>query len=461
MPTTRGQRRSEQAPPTSPPPRQSAEGGSGALLKGTETPETPQIQSYVFEGVAYRTYQEMVNAKRKRNDEVLQGLGLKDTGGMKRLETSTATRNATHRGIKKQKIAQEPLPRRKSNRLSSEKSNLVALDYNVNDWNKNNSVITVESGDPNAVDEDATNDKPKYHKGRLNDGSDFTIEEAVLIMEDKWVKDDSVERATKFVGVALSDLSKSKTPKDPQRRNSPNSVAISSLENNITEMVNSLSIDDEEWVAKVTPDRIYSVAAHPSEDKIIACAGDKLGYVGLWDVDASSEDNNGVSLFRVHSRPVCGLQWATSDTMISASYDGTVRRLNVETGKFQEIFATYGDSDTSYAEDLGFGLDEGYQFWHQHVSLDHRYLGSSDPCLFLATSVGKAMHLDLRVSNKQKVTFNEKLSEKKINTLRYVWKRACLSCLALDVLICFLLTSPIKVFIQTDTLLRPPEMMVL
>ena len=417
MPSTRGQRRTEQVPPTSPPPKQDA-----GPLKGSETPETPLIQSYVFEGVAYRTYQEMVDAKRKRNDEVLQGLGFMDTGGVKRLETSATTRNATQRGIKKQKITKEPLPRRKSSRLSSDKSNLVALDYNVNDWNRNNSVITVESGDPNAVDEDAANDEPKYHKGRLNDGSDFTIQEAVLMMEEKWVKDDTLELATKFVEVTLSDLSKSKTPKDPPKRNSPSSVATVSLENNLTEMVSYLSVDDEEWVAKVTPERIYSVAAHPSEDKIIACAGDKWGYIGLWDVDASSDANNGVNLFRVHSRPVCGLQWATSHTMISASYDGTVRRLNVETGKFQEIFASYGDSDTSYAEDLGFGLDEGHQFWHQHVSVDHRYMGSSDPCLFLATSVGKAMHLDLRVANKQKVTFNEKLSEKKINTLRYVWK---------------------------------------
>jgi WD40 repeat protein len=252
----------------------------------------------------------------------------------------------------------------------------------------------------------------------LNDGSDFTIEEAVQMVADKWVKDDTVELATKFVSTTLKDLSNYNTPRDEQKRRSPTSVATTLLESSLTEMVNRLSIDNEEWVAKVTNDRIYSVEAHPSEDKLIACAGDKWGDIGLWDVDASSEDNNGVNLFRVHSRAVCSLQWATSDTMISASYDGTVRRLDVETGKFQEIFATYDDSDTSYADDLGFGLDEGHQFWHQHVSLDHRYSGSSNPCLFLATSIGKALHLDLRIANKERVTFNEKLSDKKINTLR-------------------------------------------
>jgi WD40 repeat protein len=182
-------------------------------------------------------------------------------------------------------------------------------------------------------------------------------------------------------------------------------------------MIQDLSIDKEEWVAKVTPDRIYSVASHPSESKMIACAGDKQGYVGLWDVDTvSSESNNGVHLFRVHSSPVCCLEWVTSDTMVSASYDGTVRKLNVETGTFQQIFATY-DDNSYYAEELGYGLDQGYRYWLQYVMTDPRYQGSS-PSLFMSTSAGTAMHVDLRASETQGITFNEKLSEKKINSLR-------------------------------------------
>lgn len=383
-------------------------------------------QSFVFDGVSYPTYQDMVAAKRKRNQEVLEELGFGDTGGSARLEPlGSSKKTATQRGIKKKQKTSpnETLPRRKSRRLSSEKASLVALDYYVNDWNRNNSVINVEGDDDKDKDDSDEPVTPEYHKGRLNDGSDWTIQEAVEMMDGKWVKNDSVELAQKFVQTTLADLTVGEALKTKARRSSPKSVALSSsLDSDLSTMLDDLSIDEEEWVAKVTPDRIYSVAAHPSEDKLIACAGDKWGYVGLWDVDAppNDNDNNGVSLFRVHSRPVCGLQWATHDTMISASYDGTVRRLNVEVGKFEEIFASYDDSDTAYAEDLGFGMDEGYRFWHQHVSLDHRYAGSSNPCLFLATSVGKAFHLDLRTSHKQKVTFNEKLSEKKINTLRYV-----------------------------------------
>ena len=48
-------------------------------------------------------------------------------------------------------------------------------------------------------------------------------------------------------------------------------------------MLESLVVRDEHAV-KVVPERIYSVAVHPSSEKILACAGDKKGYVGLWDV---------------------------------------------------------------------------------------------------------------------------------------------------------------------------------
>jgi hypothetical protein len=92
--------------------------------------------------------------------------------------------------------------------------------------------------------------------------------------------------------------------------------------------------------------------------------------------------------------------------------------LNVEKGIFEEIFATYDDSDTTYLEDLGYGLDQGYSYWTQFVGTDPRYKGSSNPCLFVATSRGDVFHLDLRVQEKQRITFHESVSEKKINTVR-------------------------------------------
>jgi len=103
--------------------------------------------------------------------------------------------------------------------------------------------------------------------------------------------------------------------------------------------------------------------------------------------------------------------------MVSASYDGSIRKLNVETGKFEQIFATYDSSDSRYANELGYGLDKGYNYWLQYVTADPRYQGSSNPSLFLSTSWGEAMHVDLRASENQRITFKEELSEKKINSL--------------------------------------------
>ena len=42
-------------------------------------------------------------------------------------------------------------------------------------------------------------------------------------------------------------------------------------------------------VAKVTKERIYSVAIHPSREKVLVCAGDKSGSLGMWDVVSSME----------------------------------------------------------------------------------------------------------------------------------------------------------------------------
>ena len=101
-------------------------------------------------------------------------------------------------------------------------------------------------------------------------------------------------------------------------------------------------------------------------------------------------------------------------SLLSASYDGSVRWLDVEAQKFLQIFATYDDS-VMYRDQLGRGLDQGYNYWTQYVCPDHR--NAHDQCFFLSTSFGTAMHVDLRVGKGQ-LTFHEELSEKKINTLR-------------------------------------------
>jgi hypothetical protein len=377
----------------------------------------------------------MVNAKRTRNQQVLQGLGFLDstikanTSKLQKASSSTNKSQASQpRGIKRQKvIAAEPTPTRTSSRLAGVKTGHVALDYNVVNWNNgkaDKSIVQVEAGghivqvEAGGDDNGAENQEPKYFKGRVNDGSDLTIADAVELIDSKWMKDESVEVAVAFA----KDLVRLKSPQK-QTTSSKSAAAADIIYDDLQPKLDALLIDKEEWVAKVTPDRIYSVAAHPSESKLIIGAGDKQGYVGLWDVDATTttdhNNNNGVYLFRPHSQPICCLEWTSPSSLISASYDGTVRCFNAETETFTELFATYDDSDTFYIEDLGYDLDQGRSYWTQSVSLDHRNSANrSNPCLFLSTSVGTAMHVDLRIADNQKITFHETLSKKKINTLR-------------------------------------------
>jgi hypothetical protein len=421
---------------------------------------------YILDGVNFNNYQDFVDAKRKRNEKVLMGLGFgpSSSSSNKRLKVTDGSTMPSQRGLKSNKKKSSakkapPVRSRISSRISGDKTKLVALDLYVNDWNKDNTAFVVtQNGEDGGEDvkDNNNNDKDQqevFFNGRVNDGSDLNIKDAIEMNDPKWIHDESeinaqnlfkeltlVEEEESTIETSECKMTKKNNNSTRTRTSSPTSImAVTTKDTSswdddqITDMVSNLSIDKEEWVAKVTPDRIYSVACHPSESKLICCAGDKKGYVGLWDVDggtSSSENNtndisvknsNGVSLFRVHSRPICCLEWLNNENMVTASYDGSVRRLNVETGTFEEIFATYDDSDTTYLEDLGYGLDLGYRYWTQNVTVDHRYKGASNPCLFVSTSVGNVFHVDLRVSEKQKITFHESVSQKKLNTVRYVY----------------------------------------
>lgn len=251
-------------------------------------------------------------------------------------------------------------------------------------------------------------------------GSDISVKQAAEYPGSKWVKEGTVEAAEKFMGDFLHSLADdkamiavSKSPKSVTLKASPkSSKGVSSL----TAQIDALSVDDENCVSKVVPDRIYSVACHPSPSTLVVCAGDKQGHVGLWNVDQIGEESNdtdGVHLFKPHNRVVTHLEWNRAGTsLISASYDGSVRLFDIQTQKFDEIFATY-DDDASFKGTLGFGLDQGYGYWTQYACMDSR--SADDRCLFLSTSKGTVMHVDLR--SKGKITFHQELSEKKINSV--------------------------------------------
>lgn len=366
---------------------------------------------HIFQGVEYASYQEMVNAKRKRNQQVLLDSGLLDTVHLVQ-QSSRKSKQQQTQGLKKKKLKVSPdTSRRKSNRLAGIQSDGRYVDderagrFSIK--SDTETLVTNVFGEVESVKE-----KEEYYRNRINDGSPISMEEAIRNTGDKWVNDDSVANGRQFATETLAPLVRLDA--------ASHSRGGHQLTKKLEKQLQALQVDDADTcVAKVVPDRIYGIAAHPAVDKLIVCAGDKAGYVGIWNVDNHMDDaeSDGVHLFRFHRGAASCLEWTPSGNgLFSASYDGTVRYFDVASESFEQIFATY-DDQSDFRKELGYKMDTGHNYWTQYACLDHRF--NNDKCFFLSTSVGTAMHIDLRIANeKGRLTFHESLSEKKINTLR-------------------------------------------
>ncbi|XP_041367675.1 WD repeat-containing protein 76-like [Gigantopelta aegis] len=100
----------------------------------------------------------------------------------------------------------------------------------------------------------------------------------------------------------------------------------------------------ENRVIKVVKERIFSLAIHPSENKILVAAGDKWGNLGFWDVE--SEDD-AVTAYTPHTSPINHVefcQWKPA-TVFTCSYDGTFRHGDFERAVFSEVYSVPVEED--------------------------------------------------------------------------------------------------------------------
>ncbi len=123
---------------------------------------------------------------------------------------------------------------------------------------------------------------------------------------------------------------------------------------------------------KITPERIYSLGFHPTTDKQLVFAGDKLGNLGIFDASQTSaaiKAENGVkkeetdedeeeddldpaiTSFHCHTRTISSFQFshANPSHLYTCSYDSSLRLLDLTKSKSTEI---YGPSDSSLDEPL-------------------------------------------------------------------------------------------------------------
>ncbi|XP_064110753.1 WD repeat-containing protein 76-like isoform X2 [Macrobrachium nipponense] len=135
---------------------------------------------------------------------------------------------------------------------------------------------------------------------------------------------------------------------------------------------------DENHVAKVTPQRTFSIQLHPSEHKTLLLIGAKWGELGVWDVERK-DSTDGAYYFNIHSRPINCLtvQKSKPEHVYTTSYDGSLRRTDLSSGIVEEVY--------SYCKS-----GEAGRLWTSwHAQRDEN-------CVLVAGSNGDVVHCDLR-----------------------------------------------------------------
>ncbi|RPB20729.1 WD40 repeat-like protein [Terfezia boudieri ATCC MYA-4762] len=110
----------------------------------------------------------------------------------------------------------------------------------------------------------------------------------------------------------------------------------------------------ERWAPndiKITPERVYYLGFHPTTDKQLIFAGDKLGTLGVWDASSSKpspdagEDDDGkelpsISEFKIHPRTISSFAFSpfSMNTILTASYDSSIRSFDLAKGLSTEVY---------------------------------------------------------------------------------------------------------------------------
>jgi WD40 repeat protein len=134
----------------------------------------------------------------------------------------------------------------------------------------------------------------------------------------------------------------------------------------LRERMSSLQLweDIEPSRIKITPERIYSLAFHPTADKALVFAGDKLGNLGIFDSEQSQagikkevdedegelNDDNfdpAITTLKPHTRTISAFAHSPTEAnaLYMASYDSSIRRLDLEKGVAVEVYAPADSSE--------------------------------------------------------------------------------------------------------------------
>jgi len=171
------------------------------------------------------------------------------------------------------------------------------------------------------------------------------------IIEDDWVErppltDLTLEDITND-NDSISQYFKENVEHFVQNKKSMAGPSIFENTKSLAKSMKSLKIKPER-VAKVVPNRIFSLDIHPTESKLLVAAGGKWGSIGFWDVSDNTSEMHGVQVIKPHTRPINCLTFDKFDQcrLVSSSYDGSVRLFDINQQKSSVIFGLPEDSSS-------------------------------------------------------------------------------------------------------------------
>jgi WD40 repeat protein len=89
---------------------------------------------------------------------------------------------------------------------------------------------------------------------------------------------------------------------------------------------------------KGCPARVTCSAWHPSASHLMLTVGDKFGHLGFLDITSSlNRDTHVVHTLHPHETNISGVQYVDNVKLMTCSYDGNVKLLDVNTQQFTEV----------------------------------------------------------------------------------------------------------------------------
>ncbi|NXY49761.1 WDR76 protein, partial [Ceuthmochares aereus] len=154
----------------------------------------------------------------------------------------------------------------------------------------------------------------------------------------------------------------------------------------------------EENIKKVVKSRVSSMAIHPSESILFVAAGDKIGQIGLWNVDCKSEE--GAHVFVPHNFLVSCMHFSPFNPahLLSLSNE-TLRCGDVTRAVFDEICRGEDLSSFAFLEDTASTAVVGH--WDGKITLVDRRTPGTSPELSADIGFKRTRTVHVHPVNKQ------------------------------------------------------------